>query len=204
MASAWVNGAFLVLGEGAAIIALVFEALLSDETQVDIFDAVLVNEGLEDLVAKGREVRPAVEGEVQTADPRLRLGKYSIRKEYSPFSFRQIIELILCLPFNFIPFVGVPIFLLLTGARYGPFQHWHYFKLSGLTKKERKVQEKRRRLSYAWFGTVALVLQLIPGLNMLFLLTTTAGSALWCANIEKGKRALIAEGTGPEYGDDPV
>jgi hypothetical protein len=37
---AWLNATFLVLGEGAVIIALLFEALLVDETTVDVFDAV--------------------------------------------------------------------------------------------------------------------------------------------------------------------
>lgn len=37
---AWLNATFLVLGEGAVIIALLFEALLVDETMVDVFDAV--------------------------------------------------------------------------------------------------------------------------------------------------------------------
>jgi len=35
-----VNGVFLVLGEGATIIAILFESFLVDETLVDIFDAV--------------------------------------------------------------------------------------------------------------------------------------------------------------------
>lgn len=35
---AWFNAAFLVLGEGQVLIALLFEALLVDETLVDIFD----------------------------------------------------------------------------------------------------------------------------------------------------------------------
>jgi hypothetical protein len=39
-ALAWVNAALLVLGEGAAIVALLFEAFFVDETLVDIFDAV--------------------------------------------------------------------------------------------------------------------------------------------------------------------
>lgn len=39
-ALAWVNAAFLVLGEGAAIVALLFEAFMVDDTLVDIFDAV--------------------------------------------------------------------------------------------------------------------------------------------------------------------
>lgn len=38
--SSWFSGAVLVLGEGAAITALLFEAFLVDETLVDIFDAV--------------------------------------------------------------------------------------------------------------------------------------------------------------------
>lgn len=43
---AWFNAVFLVLGEGAVVIALLFEALLVDETLVDVFDAV---SGLYDL-----------------------------------------------------------------------------------------------------------------------------------------------------------
>lgn len=39
-ALAWVNAAFMVLGEGATIIAILFEAFLVDGTLADIFDAV--------------------------------------------------------------------------------------------------------------------------------------------------------------------
>jgi hypothetical protein len=38
---AWFNAAFLVLGEGQVIIALLFEAFLVDETLVDVFDVRL-------------------------------------------------------------------------------------------------------------------------------------------------------------------
>lgn len=37
---AWVHGAILVLGEGAAIVAILFEAFFVDEALVEIFDAV--------------------------------------------------------------------------------------------------------------------------------------------------------------------
>lgn len=37
---AWPNAAVLTLGEGAAIVGLLFEAFWCDETQVDIFDTV--------------------------------------------------------------------------------------------------------------------------------------------------------------------
>lgn len=37
---AWLNGAFLVLGEGAIVIQCLFEAFMCDETLVDVFDSV--------------------------------------------------------------------------------------------------------------------------------------------------------------------
>ena len=96
-------------------------------------------------------------------------------------------------------------FLILTGYRAGPLQHWRYFKLLGFTKKERNAFIKKRRLRYTWFGTVALLLQLVPVLSMLFLLTTAAGSSLWVAKLEGTRRALEAtpEDEGSErFADD--
>ena len=40
--ASWLNATFLVLGEGAAITALMFEAFFVDQTQVDIFDSVSI------------------------------------------------------------------------------------------------------------------------------------------------------------------
>ena len=77
--------------------------------------------------------------------------------------------------------------------RAGPFHHWRYFKLLDLTKKDRSLYIKRRQLTYTWFGTSALLLQLVPVLSMLFLLTTAAGSALWVAKLEDARAASNAE-----------
>ena len=196
------NGAFLVLGEGAAIVALLFEAFFVDECLVDVFDAVLVNKGYQGLVSRSRIVDP------DAGDPVKQLGKPTDSAVYSPFSFRQIFEFIIFLPLNFIPIAGTPIFLILTGYRAGPFQHWRYFKLLGLTRKERNTLIKKRKLQYTWFGTVALLLQLVPVLSMMFLLTTAAGSALWVVSLEEKRRSVRVEAgqpqARPEYVDDPV
>ncbi|RMZ87278.1 hypothetical protein DV736_g5493, partial [Chaetothyriales sp. CBS 134916] len=183
---AWLNATILVLGEGAAIVAILFEGFFVDETLVDVFDAVLVNEGLGDLVSQGRLVDPTAENAVKS------LGKPTISSIYAPFSLRQIIEFVILLPLNLVPFVGVPLFLFLTGYRAGPFHHWRYFKLLGFSKKERQQYIRQRQLKYTWFGTVAMVLQLVPGLSMFFLLTTAAGSALWAARMERAKRMRAA------------
>ncbi|MCJ1378016.1 hypothetical protein MMC17_001112 [Xylographa soralifera] len=196
---AWVNAAFLVLGEGAAIVALIFEAFFVDETLVDVFDATLINEGLSDLVAQGRILYP------EEMDPVRQLGKPTILAVYSPFSFRQISEFICFIPLNLIPVVGTPVFLILTGYRAGPLQHWRYFKLLALTKKETHATIKMRQLSYSWFGTITLLLQLVPVLSMLFLLTTATGSALWVVRLETLRRESAADTTADaEYTDIPV
>jgi hypothetical protein len=140
--SAWVNGAFLVLGEGAAIVALLFEAFFADETLVDVFDAVLINEGFEELINKERVIYP------DGVNPVKRLGKPTTSAVYAPFSFRQIIEFIFLLPLNFVPVAGVPMFLVLTGYRAGPFHHWRYFQLLELTKDKRKRFVRNRQLKY--------------------------------------------------------
>jgi len=198
---AWVNGVFLVLGEGAAIVSLLFEAFFVDETLVDVFDAVLINEGYSDLITSSRLLNP------DGRDPVKQLGKPTTSAVYSPFSLRQILEFIILLPLNLIPVAGVPMFLIITGYRAGPFHHWRYFKLMDFTKRERKDFVKKRQLKYTWFGTIALLLQLIPVLSMLFLLTTAAGSALWVVKLGKERQAVETDSDGQardRYVDDPV
>lgn len=54
------------------------------------------------------------------------------------------------------------------------------------------------------FGTIALILQLIPPFSMLFLMTTAAGSALWAVDLER-KRQLAGQrpaGLDDGYHDD--
>lgn len=199
--------------------ALLFEAFFVDETMVDVFDAVLINEGLENLVAGKRLIKPAGDDDggdddnddnnnkkkkkkKKKMDPVKRLGKAERPAIYAPFSLRQIVEFVILLPLNLIPLAGTPIFLVLTGYRAGPFHHWRYFKLLGFSKKERKTYVKRKKLKYTWFGTSALLLQLVPVLSMLFLLTTATGSALWVVKLEEARRAQQSAGDHSNINDD--
>ena len=153
-AGAFFNGTFLVLGEGSILIALLFEAFFVDETQVDIFDAVLIHEGYEDLVRQGRPVKPASatlqDGETLDFDPVRRLGKPTKPATFAPFSCLQIVELVAFLPLYFVPIMGVPLYFILTGRRAGPLMAWRYYQLRGFTKAERKKWIDKRRWSYCW------------------------------------------------------
>ncbi|KAJ7447152.1 hypothetical protein B0H11DRAFT_2083511 [Mycena galericulata] len=178
---AWFNAVFLVLGEGAVVIALLFEAFFVDETLVKIFDAVLIHEGFSDIVSRRRVIL------ADGADPVKQLGRPTKSAEYSPFSLRLTLEFILFLPLTFIPIGGGPLYCLVLARRAGPYQHWRYFKLLGLNAKQRATFIKKRQWKYTWFGMVALLLQLIPVFSMLFLLTTAAGAALWAADLSRKK-----------------
>lgn len=149
------------------------------------------------------------------------LGKPSTVAVYQPWSMVQIVELIFFLPLNLIPYVGTPAFIIITGARLGTFAHYRWFELQGLDKKQRKLEIRKRAWDYTWFGTVAMLLELVPILSFFFLLTSTTGSALWAAKLEEQSRPAPAasENTAgpdeveeedhpdhppPPYTDDPV
>lgn len=230
----------MVLSESTAIAALLFEAFFIDEAQVDMFDAVLINEGYADLVSHGREVLSTAtentrdgrdshdrrhgsqldsQGATQEDNPVKRLGRPFPPAVYAPFSFRQIVEFVLFLPLNFIPAIGPILYLILIGRRGGPLHHWRYLRLRGFDKTQRKRFEKERRLRYTWFGTAAMVLQLVPVLSMAFLCTTAVGSALWVVRLEElrkarnpgnsneqgpGREEVGQHAQGEAYADDPV
>ena len=198
------NGTVFILGIGSLIVTVLFEALFVDHTQVDIFDAVMVAEGYETLVRNRRTVSE----DIDESDPLKRLGQRDKGAEFAPFSVRQIVEFVVLLPLTFVPYAGVPLFLLATGYRTGPLIHRRYFDLKNMTKTERNnfIKIKARRWQFMWFGTVYMVLQLIPILSLVFLLTSAAGSALWSVHIERERMDLLPleedDDLPPEYTDE--
>ncbi|KAI5284845.1 hypothetical protein KEM54_001022 [Ascosphaera aggregata] len=193
--NAWLSALFLVLSEGAAISALIFEAFFVDDTLVRVFDATLIARGEEDLVSPYRQLEAFSysslddEGHELVRDPVLRLGKpLGNDTEYSPFSFGQIFIYIISLPISLIPILGPYLFLLANGKRAGALQHHRYFLFRNFSKKERRSFVNQRSWRYRSFGAMALALQLVPVLSMFFLLTSAAGSAIWAADIEKRRR----------------
>ncbi|KAI1370986.1 hypothetical protein F4677DRAFT_457437 [Hypoxylon crocopeplum] len=183
---AWVNAVVLVLGEGLVIIQGLFEGFFVDECRVDVFDATLLDKGLESLVAPHRLLFLDAPTSVK------KLGKPTSSAVYQPWSLIQIVELIVFLPLNLIPYVGTPAFIIITGARLGTFAHYRWFELRGLTKKERKQEIKSRMWDYTWFGIIAMLLELVPILSFFFLLTSTTGAALWTAKLEEKARGPLS------------
>lgn len=221
---AWINAVVLVLGEGLIIIQGLFEGFFVDECRVDVFDvsssqslllthsnmpqATLIKLSYKDLVAPQRILFVDAPTAVRM------LGKPTSPAIYTPWSIIQILELIVFLPLNLVPFVGTPAFIIITGTRLGKLAHYRWFQIKGYSKVEQKKALRDRAWEYIWFGTVAMILELIPILSLFFLLTTTSGAAMWAARIEDEDRrpadngAVRREDTDssapPPYTDDLV
>ncbi|RSL43545.1 hypothetical protein CEP54_007381 [Fusarium duplospermum] len=191
---AWINAVVLVLGEGLIIIQGLFEGFFVDECRVDVFDATLIKLSYKDLVAPQRILFVDAPTAVRM------LGKPTSPAIYTPWSIIQILELIVFLPLNLVPFVGTPAFIIITGTRLGKLAHYRWFQIKGYSKVEQKKALRDRAWEYIWFGTVAMILELIPILSLFFLLTTTSGAAMWAARIEDEDRR--AAGNGPVRRED--
>ncbi|MBE3047332.1 EI24 domain-containing protein [Candidatus Bathyarchaeota archaeon] len=142
----------------------------------------MINFSFEDMILAHRVLN------LEAPDAVKALGKPTSPAVYTPWSIKQMVELVVCLPLNLIPVVGTPAFILITGSRLGKLAHHRWFQLRGLDKKETKAEIRKRSWEYLWFGTVAMVLELIPVLSLFFLLTTTAGAAMLAARLEEETR----------------
>ncbi|EGR48345.1 uncharacterized protein TRIREDRAFT_32149, partial [Trichoderma reesei QM6a] len=197
---AWVNAVVLVLGEGLVIIQGLFEGFFVDECRVDVFDATLINLSLKDLISPHRILFEDAPNAVKM------LGKPTSSATFNPWSTIQVVELIFFLPLNLIPYVGTIAFIVITGTRMGKLSHHRWFQLRGLSKAAQAKEIKSLEWEYVFFGTVAMILELIPVLSFFFLLTTAAGAAMWAADLEKSRRneaeSSARQGALARYTDD--
>ncbi len=111
-------------------------------------------------------------------------------------------EYVLLLPLNLIPVVGTLAFFVIQGRLNGPGWHARYFQLKGFDEAARNNWVKERKGGYVAyvllilltfalpytrnrFGTIAMMMNLIPLASTIFTFTSTVGAALWAAEIEK-------------------
>lgn len=97
-----------------------------------------------------------------------------------------ILNFLITLPLNFFPVVGNAMFCYLNAFPTAISLHHYYFtEMKGLTSEEFSAVVHARKPHYQSFGFVASALSLIPGLDILLILTNAVGAALWAADMEK-------------------
>ncbi|KAL2628825.1 hypothetical protein R1flu_013511 [Riccia fluitans] len=97
-----------------------------------------------------------------------------------------IMRYILTLPLNFIPVAGSALFCWLNSFPTAVGLHEHYYsELKGLTPEEFSAVVHAKKPQYQHFGVVASAFSLVPGLDVILILTNAVGAALWAADMEK-------------------
>lgn len=138
-----------------------------------------------------------------------------IHSFYSIFIFRSFL-FILTFPLNLIPILGTILFLYINSYYYSWSLHYPYFHSIGLTFQQGRHFVQTNEKSYRQFGFVALILELIPLINILSPITNLIGSILWIIQMEKcstnsprsylisATPSLIEQGNQQYYGTTPI
>ncbi|RDB21557.1 Outer spore wall protein RRT8 [Hypsizygus marmoreus] len=180
-----ITAAVMVLGEAYALTLIVAKAFFLGQAQDQIFDAVLLQQGHEHLVSRGREVK--------SKGGYKKLGN-SLVKPLNRFSKEGIIRYVVSLPLNSIPGIGTILFFLYNGIKAGPGFHARYFQLKGFDAANRQSFVEDRRGAYTAFGAAALALNVVPVVGLVFGFTSTVGAALWASQLER--KGISAGGNG--------
>ena len=93
-------------------------------------------------------------------------------------------------PLNLIPILGTILYIYVNGYYYAWSLHCRYFDLLGLTFLQGKHYVEQNRSDYQQFGVLAVLLEMIPFLNLITPITNVIGSALWACDIERFKEPL--------------
>ncbi|PYI07222.1 hypothetical protein BO78DRAFT_341678 [Aspergillus sclerotiicarbonarius CBS 121057] len=179
-AMAPISAALLVLSESSTITTFLARSFLLPDAITDTFDAALLEEGQDALVAQGRSLA----AHESATDAIARLGKSAVEND-DAFSPHMFLRSFLFLPLNFVPVVGTFMYVYAQGKAYGPAVHERYFRLKGWGKKEREKWVTRLRGAYTGFGMAAFALEMIPFASIAFAFTNTVGAALWSADLER-------------------
>jgi len=183
----------LVLGESGTLINFLARAFWLAPALDNVFDQVLLQQGMTSLVAQGREIQGQGKGKS--------LGK-ALSAPLNRFTKEGIIQYLLSLPLNFIPIVGTVFFLFYNGNRTGPGHHERYFQLKHFSPNQKKEFIASNKGSYTAFGTACMALNLIPGVSIFFAFAASAGAALWATDIEKRQGTQVDTNASAEATQD--
>lgn len=102
-----------------------------------------------------------------------------------------ILHFLITLPLNFVPVVGNALFCFLNSFPTAiSLHHYYYTEMKGLSSEEFSAVVHAKKPQYQSFGFVASAFSLIPGLDILLVLTNAVGAALWAADMEKKQGSI--------------
>ncbi|KAG6821267.1 hypothetical protein H0H93_002377 [Arthromyces matolae] len=101
--------------------------------------------------------------------------------------------LVILLPFNFYPFVGILVSAAFKALRTAHALHRPYFEAKRMTKEQIAVFMQERRWDYFQFGFFAALLEGLPVIGLVFTVSDRVGAAMWAHDLEKRQHFVAAE-----------
>ncbi|KAL3686886.1 hypothetical protein R1sor_013195 [Riccia sorocarpa] len=190
----------LIILETAAAVVLLFRFRL-EIAQHNLFITTLAisNVRVEPVTPDEREwlqerLIPQLVG-VPTQAPMKKISKKKNNQKYLGSVLTEgkhpIMRYILTLPLNFIPVVGSVLFCWLNSFPTAVGLHEHYYvELKGLTPEEFSAVVHAKKPQYQHFGFTASAFSLVPGFDVILILTNAVGAALWAADMEKTRGSI--------------
>ncbi|EGW33869.1 uncharacterized protein SPAPADRAFT_148043 [Spathaspora passalidarum NRRL Y-27907] len=174
---------YSILSQAGALSLLIVNLFLMPHIQRVAYDAVLSREFADDVVLMAK-IRRA--GNVPLY---IRVVRYVLMLPDLSSLPNTIAKAVAIFILNFIPVIG-PVFTIViqSGSR-GLQGHQRYFQLKGYTRRQKDDIFRAHRAEYMGFGIAALILELIPVINLFLVFTNTIGAALWAVDIERKTKA---------------
>ncbi|OZJ01889.1 hypothetical protein BZG36_05045 [Bifiguratus adelaidae] len=191
--STW-SSVFLGFGESAALVTLlVGETVRTLPKQ--LFDRVIRESGVS--IEKVSPETPTDVAKIKEDPFRLSNHALMVLNALNPASspsssLTSIITkpalYVLTLPLTIIPFVGAAAFVYVNGSAKAGTVHRRYFDQKKMSKEQRRAWLSQHYNDYRNFGMVAVALESIPLVGILFRCTNSIGAALWAINLEKDQQ----------------
>lgn len=168
---AWIMAVILVLVEIFAS-SILFVAIALPVLADELFDLVFVAAGV-----------PAGEGSCARG---CWMGLAHAGVWVAYLVFARLAILIITAPLHLLPVVGTVLFLFINGYFAAWNQHLHWFDLRDCGFSSGKQFVRNNRGAYASCGAIMVLLEMIPGIGILFMFTNIVGAALWAIDLEQG------------------
>lgn len=194
----------LILLETAIAIVILFQYRL-ESAQRKLFLDVLAIRNVKVDMATGEEhvwleetLIPQMAGSPPEAP--MKKAKVRVSKKPNPAGYlsqvltedeHPIMHFLLTLPLNFVPVVGNVLFCFLNSFPTAVgLHHYYYTEMKGLSSVEFSAVVHAKKAQYQSFGFVASAFSLVPGLDVILVLTNAVGAALWAADMEKTQGSI--------------
>ncbi|CAH0521790.1 unnamed protein product [Peronospora belbahrii] len=164
----WLLAVMLVLVE-IFLVTLVYNLVVMSYYQDKIFKKVLIQRGFKELV----EDQDRHAGCARTCRSCCRVSLWL-----------RLVLLIITLPLHLLPILGSILYASLNGTIVAWEYHLLYFELKNFSYGQQRDFVDKYKVQYSSFGMQALLLEMIPGLGLLFVFTNAVGAALFAAQLE--------------------